>query len=50
MDLIACVDISVLSAITLENEEDISFSSVINSLSEISDTMQNLWWLFLLML
>lgn len=50
MDLIACVDISVLSAITLENEEDISFSSVINSLSEISDTMQNLWWLFVLIL
>lgn len=50
MDLIACVDISVLFAITLENEEDISFSSVINSLSEISDTIQNLWWLFLLML
>ena len=50
MDLIACVDISVLSAITLENEENISFSSVINSLSEISDTMQNLWWLFVLIL
>ena len=48
MDLIACVDISVLSAIILENEEDISFSSVINSLSEISDIMQNLWWLVLL--
>lgn len=48
MDLIACVDISVLSAIILENEEDISFSSVINSLSEISDTMQNLGWLVLL--
>lgn len=48
MDLIACVDISVLSAIILENEEDISFPSVINSLSEISDTMQNLWRLVLL--
>lgn len=48
MDLIACVDISVLSAIILENEEDISFPSVINSLSEISDTVQNLWRLVLL--
>lgn len=44
MDLIAYVDISVLSAVTL----DFSFSPVINSLSEFSDTIQNLWWLFVL--
>lgn len=49
MKLSACVDVSVLSAIVLENEEDFYFSSVIDSLSEISDTMQNLWWLFVLM-
>lgn len=49
MKLSACVDVSVLSAIVLENEEDFNFSSVIDSLSEISDTMQNLWWLFVLM-
>jgi hypothetical protein len=35
-----------IAAIVLENEEDFSFSSVINTLSQISDTMQNLWWLF----
>lgn len=49
MKLSAYVDVSVLSAIVLENEEDFYFSSVIDSLSEISDTMQNLWWLFVLM-
>ena len=49
MKLSACVDVSVLSAIVLENEEDFYFSSVIDSLSEISDTMQNLCWLFVLM-
>ena len=49
MKLSACVDVSVLSAIVLENEENFYFSSVIDSLSEISDTMQNLWWLFVLM-
>lgn len=49
MKLSACVDVSVLSAIVLENEEDFYFSSVIDSLSEISDTIQNLWWLFVLM-
>ena len=49
MKLSACVDVSELSAIVLENEEDFYFSSVIDSLSEISDTMQNLWWLFVLM-
>ena len=48
MDLIMQVDKHLSSAPISKHEDTLSCSSVIDFLSGLSDTIQNLWWLVLL--